>query len=375
MASIVMQAPDVTTIPTPPHQAAAIFIIFFFTILALAAFLMRVWTRIKITRQWGLDDSLMIPAEICSLAMFVPFFMYVKLGFFGWKQEDVPADYDPSAGLWWFYLAQIFYNPVLAFVKCSVLVFILRFESSRPGLRWTIYGLIAFTTSHAIAVFFGVLLQCLPIEANWKPDVKASGAKCIDNSFHVAISSLTILTDLLVLALPFYVFLGLKMPKPTKIAVICVFLSGAIVTAVSIVRLTGLIQLFYFPGTISDPFYDIKVTLSAVEVNLAIASACVPCLRPMFRSFFPALFGGSSLDYPHSSHMSTRKRGLSNPLEEEGLAMKGMRLGNRPDKTEFRTVSPTNSEEAIEAYNGIMRTLEVRQYRDTAPIMAKETQP
>ncbi|KAH9884237.1 hypothetical protein F4778DRAFT_565325 [Xylariomycetidae sp. FL2044] len=362
--------PDVSAIPTPPRQAAALFIVVFFTVLALVAFSLRVYTRLRITRSWGLDDTLIVPAMVCSLLMSGPFYLYVKLGYFGWRQEDVPATYDPSPGLWWFYLAQIFYNPILAFVKCSVLVFILRVGGNQARVRYVIYGLIAFTVSHAIAVFFGVLLQCLPIRANWDPAVKAS-ATCIDVSFHVIISSVTILTDLLVLALPFYVFLGLKMAVSSKVAVMGVFLSGGVVTAVSIIRLTSLVELFYFSSTTSDPFIDIKVVLNAVEVNLAIATACVPAMKGLARGWFPNLFGGSNTGYKGTAYgrqsTTCRKRGISQPTEADVIALKNLALPSYGNIV--RGTSPTGSEEAILAYNGIVRTMDIEiRYDSTKPV-------
>lgn len=75
-------------------------------------------------------------------------------------------------------------------------------------------------------------------------EVRAS-ATCVDNSFHVAISSLTLLTDILVLAIPFWIVIGLNMPRMVKLAVMLVFLMGiAYVTpfwvAVQISRLTSI---------------------------------------------------------------------------------------------------------------------------------------
>lgn len=151
----------------------------------------------------------------------------MKLGYFGWHQQDVPADFDPSPGLFYFYIAQLFYNPILAFVKCSILVFILHIGRTRKGLPWMVYSVITLTALHAIAVFFAVLLSCVPIAAIWTPSLKPQ-AKCIDNSFHVTISGITVLTDLMVLALPFYVFLGLQMRRGTRIAVLCCFGLGAV---------------------------------------------------------------------------------------------------------------------------------------------------
>lgn len=129
--------------------------------------------------------------------------------------------------MWWFYLAQLFYNPILALVKASVLCFLLRLGGQKPGVRNAIYFLNTFNALQAIAIFLVATLQCLPIEANWDAAVKADpNTKCIDNSFHVTISSITILTDIAVIALPFWIFLGLKMPRAAKVAVLGIFTMG-----------------------------------------------------------------------------------------------------------------------------------------------------
>lgn len=149
----------------------------------------------------------------------------IKLNYYGWYAVDVPEDFDRAPGMWWFYLAQLFYNPVLAFVKASVLLFLLRLGGQKLAARYAIYALFAFNALQAIAIFLVATLQCLPIAANWDSAVAAT-ATCVDVSFHVAISALTIFTDVLVLALPFWIFLGLNMPTAQKVTVIGAFLLG-----------------------------------------------------------------------------------------------------------------------------------------------------
>lgn len=48
--------PDVLTIPTPPLQRTAIFIIFFFPALSVCTFALRAYGRLS-SRQWGLGAS------------------------------------------------------------------------------------------------------------------------------------------------------------------------------------------------------------------------------------------------------------------------------------------------------------------------------
>jgi hypothetical protein len=77
------------------------------------------------------------------------------------------------------------------------------------------------------------------------------------------------------------------------------------VTAVSVARIAGVVKLFYFPNSMKDPFHDITMTLSIVEPNLAIATACIPALRPMFKTYFPSVFGSSN---KVSGYMSSHHR-------------------------------------------------------------------
>jgi hypothetical protein len=165
------------------------------------------------------------------------------------------------------------------------------------------------------------------------------------------------------------------------------------VTVIGIVRLHGVIKLFYLPKGNADPYYDITVTLSVVEANIAIVSASAPALRPLFRSLLPSLFGGSSARYGANKY-TPNGYGQSNSPYYSGAAgsvlggpgthtgsvvrggdggagvsrhgsirLKNLRGGHHHKNgqhTECRSISPSGSEEEIMTYNGIMRTTDVR---------------
>lgn len=169
----------------------------------------------------------------------------------------------------------------------------------------------------AVAIFLVALLQCLPIEANWDPAVKAN-ARCVDNSFHVSISCLNVLIDVLILVLLFWTFFwtenahggqdcrylrllgrpGVSAPfqplsnsNPSARRLLSPANNSVIVVAR--IRLVAIYKLFYVPpNPNNDPFHDIGVVYNVVEVNIAIISASAPALRPMFRWWWPKLFGG-----------------------------------------------------------------------------------
>ena len=141
----------------------------------------------------------------------------------------MPEDLDPSAGLWWNFFEQLCYNPVLALVKASVLVFLLRLGGHDRTIWLVIWTLMFVNAAHALAVLFGALFQCLPIRTNWTPALRDDpNTVCIDDSFHIIQSAFTIFTDVLILALPFWIFMGLRMPRSNKLAVLSVFAVGSL---------------------------------------------------------------------------------------------------------------------------------------------------
>lgn len=78
-----------------------------------------------------------------------------------------------------------------------------------------------------IAIFLTVIFQTIPIQAYWdlslKPSRQINGA-----NFYISTAIITIVTDFLVLLIPFWVFLGLKMRMAAKVGLIVVFLAGGL---------------------------------------------------------------------------------------------------------------------------------------------------
>ncbi|KAJ4230993.1 hypothetical protein NW759_002975 [Fusarium solani] len=358
--------PDVAKIPTPSLQRTGLFIIFFFPAMSTVIFALRAYTRITM-RTLGLDDWLCGGALVSSILVSSTLFMFFKLNYYGWEDDKVP-DFDPSAGLWWNFVEQLCYNPVLALVKCSILVFLLRLQGHDKTIFRVIWGLIIATVLHAIAIFFGALFQCVPIETNWHPELrKDPDTRCIDNSFHIIQSSLTILMDVMVLALPFWIFLGLRMPRGVKVAVLGIFAIGAFVPIVAIIRLVNIYRLLYLNEKARH--HNIAYVWTAVEVNLAIISCSMPALRPLFSRWYPKLFGNNS-DKSSEKHYGSSWLAFSNANSKRsrtgnregrsaGFMLNDLHPSRKHAHTEIRGVSPTGSEEEIMTYDGILRTTNV----------------
>lgn len=256
--------PDVLTIPTPPLQAVGVFVMFVLPGIACIIFGLRMYTRVSMrttgvgmmiypdlstmvankvqmiyyagwpcfVRSWYRRRSICVSPLTSQMAItqLILTLTVFKLNYYGWEDEKVP-EYDPGPGLWWNFVEQLFYNPVLAFVKASILIFLIRLGGGAhsTAMLTIIWSLMAFNIAHAITVFFGALFQCIPMRTNWHPELRADpNTKCIDDSFHIIHSSLAILTDVLILALPFWIFLRLRMSWATKIAVLGVFAIGTL---------------------------------------------------------------------------------------------------------------------------------------------------
>lgn len=126
----------------------------------------------------------------------------------------------------------------------------------------------------------------------------------------------------------------------------------------------GIYKLFFSkPDPNADSYHDISLVYASVEVNLAIVSASIPTLRPLFRRWFPSLFGGSSKkqsQYPYDQNSITgRMRTIGSSHVDRDIPLKDVLSSSRRPRTEVASVSPTGSEERIMGCNGILRTTNV----------------
>jgi hypothetical protein len=149
-----------------------------------------------------------------------------RYGFIGFPTSDIPS-HDPSPALLFEYLMEIFYNPILALVKSSVLVFLLRIGGHKKNVWWAIHVINVFNLAQMVALLLVVIFQVTPVEAAWNSEVTT--VKSIGFvPFAVASGAITIATDVLVLVVPIWIFVGLKMRKAQKIGLIMLFLAGGV---------------------------------------------------------------------------------------------------------------------------------------------------
>ncbi|KAK1978110.1 hypothetical protein LZ30DRAFT_227984 [Colletotrichum cereale] len=368
---------NVEDLPSSPLQRVMMAIIFTSTFFAILVWALRMYSRVS-SKQLGLDDWLMTGAMLFSVALLGPTYMYLKYLYGGFPTSSLPPDWDPSPMLFWNWIMQVLYNPILALVKSSVLVFLLRLSGHKPVVRHAIYALNAINLATMVAIFLVVVFQTIPINAYW--DAAIPKQRSIDGPlFYITSAIVTIVTDFFVLALPFWVFLGLKMRVAAKIGLIMIFLGGGLSIIAAILRLHALRRRLYN----LDPSYDARNTIgdtyAAIEVNLSIIAASIPALRPLFRRWMPGVFsnksssggtpgynGGQYAPYGARTGNGTGTSRINRNTIGSGFPLKDMRSTH----AEVRGHSPNGSEEEIMTFNGIIRTTDVKvTFNDSNSIM------
>ncbi|KAI1337819.1 hypothetical protein F5Y15DRAFT_145016 [Xylariaceae sp. FL0016] len=336
--------------PSSSEQNAAIVITLAFPAVALLIVCIRIAGRVS-SHQFGWDDGLVSIAMTFSLVETAASYMFIKTNFIGIHWDEIPP-HDPIPGQIWNYAVQILYNPILALVKTSILLFLLRLFGQKPGVRRFIVWLNTANIANMIAVFFAIVFQCIPIEKSWDPLVEGT---CIDRRvLFTASSAFNILTDLLVLGLPLRIFVDLKIPRRTKIALMVVFLLGFLVTITSIVRMVLLIQGLFMLPTATSPDANIGFVTSAIETNLVLITASAPALRPLLRAWFPKLFNVDR----DKVEGATERRVLGTTATTNGTRMTRM----KSSQTQLRSQSQSrrgSEEEAAVGFEGIMRRSDI----------------
>lgn len=124
---------------------------------------------------------------------------------------------------YWDFITQALYNPVLSLVRSSVLFLLLRIGGHRKRVRWMIHIMNTLNLLFMVAVFLVVIFQTIPIQASW--NTKITATRQIDfGNFAIATACITIVGDVVVLAIPVWLFLGLQMRLTLKLGLIAAFL-------------------------------------------------------------------------------------------------------------------------------------------------------
>lgn len=280
----------------------------------------RMISRCCIVRRISWDDYIMVLAWL--LAFFLSFSIdYAVVVGLGRHDEDI-SDADWSKLRRAEYVFSILYNPALMATKTSILIFFLRLaKNTQIVLRYASWATLLVVNLSGLVLTFMNIFQCNPIAAAWT--TSDASAKCIPLlTEFICAAPVNIVTDLAILALPIPVLTGMRLPIRQKAILLVTFSLGIFVTIVDVVRIYYLQKaVSSLPTNMSsnpdsrfggsaDFAWNASLSFmwSAVEVNVGMACACIPTLKPLVLKLLPAM-----LHDPYGSRLSRTCKSTSAP--------------------------------------------------------------
>lgn len=117
----------------------------------------------------------------------------------------------------------MFYKLSLNLTKISVLFLYLR-RFTTPWFTKTCWVMLGLMSAFMVATTITTIAQCTPVTGIWDASISRT---CIDTrAYWYANSAITILTDVILLALPFQPIHASGLPGGQKVALILVFAIG-----------------------------------------------------------------------------------------------------------------------------------------------------
>ncbi|KAI8941277.1 hypothetical protein NX059_002507 [Plenodomus lindquistii] len=276
-----------------------------------------------------IEDTLLVIATILNLVLSVttcglPSYKDIYTSYYGYHVYDIPEGaVDPIVMMKWNYANSVIYNPILALVKTSFLLTLIKLRSQNKWINRCLWATVILNACFAIAAPLACIFQCDPVHKYWDSSIPG---ECADaGAYTVSTSSVVLATDVLILLMPSWILHDLKMPLGRKLMVIAFLSFGIAVTIVGAVRTSVLVKVFVLEEVVADPTYDVSYTLSNIESGLSIIGTCGPTIKYMLSFCFPAL---------KSAEESTNRNRIYPTVESQGeKRTRRDTRGTRPHET------------------------------------------
>ena len=201
-----------------------------FIALETIAVLSRFWSRRIQRTPWAWDDFLIVPAWVTCLVEAISGYVFVNKGGSG-RHALVIAAFWPEKITFALKASMAFvtvYFVSVTITKLVILAFFLRSFGTRShlGYRYTCFALMVILIATCIANLFAHFLRCRPLSKYWNPELE--GYCFNQTAFSIWSTFPNIVTDVIMLLLPFRVVWDLRTGLSTKLGLIFVFLTGSL---------------------------------------------------------------------------------------------------------------------------------------------------
>ncbi|TLD11868.1 hypothetical protein PspLS_11288 [Pyricularia sp. CBS 133598] len=204
-----------------------------------------------------------------------------------------PASFSSGVRAAWY--GYVFYSTAMCLTKVSILLLYLTFLGVGVRARRAALATLAFVVVANLWIAASNFTACVPLQAYWDYGLRArlleegKEVYCHPNMVYYVNSSINVVTDFVIFALPLPVVLSMrKLALRQKMALLGLFGMGFFVCLVAIIRLVFLIS----PFRNQDYTWNISINTfwTSIEINISIAVANAMTLRPLLTRWFPRAF-------------------------------------------------------------------------------------
>ncbi|KAB8304360.1 hypothetical protein EYC80_003768 [Monilinia laxa] len=263
----------------------------------------RTYTRIYITKSFGLDDYLAV-ISIFPIIGFAISTMLVESPYVGWDVHswDVRPD-SLELGLKFIYATQLLFSLGITLIRVSMLWLIIRlFHSGAPRLRRFTFGVLVYMVVHGSIFITTLIFPCRPVSDYWKISFVPQN-NCINQTVNLLFTSITnAMSDYLVVALPMTTVWKLQLPFKQRVSLCFLFAIGFLASSASVVR-TVFVYKSVSNGDRTWTTYPVYIW-SSIEIYLALFCACVPPSVGFWKLYYPKLVGTLSRSQLNASNKS-----------------------------------------------------------------------
>ncbi|KAL4805606.1 hypothetical protein BDV18DRAFT_152846 [Aspergillus unguis] len=296
--------------------------------LALALISLRIYDCV-VKKEYRWADLCAVLAFISSLPMDIFEFFMMSSGMGKDVWTLTPTQITNAVKYTW--VTQVFYIPAIILTKVAIICF---FMQIFPSFRFRVVAqaTIAHCFLFMISTTIAAILACIPVPYAWSSWSGEGEGVCYNNSvFWWAHSAINIATDLWILAMPIPQLLKLQLPLKKKIYLVLMFSVGIVITVMSIVRFSGLIQY----STSSNATYNnvMVATYSVIECNISIMCCCMPAVLSCLRRSFPSIFSSTSRSYNYNHSPFSDTNGIQKTVVHKVSYMP--RAGHSDDAVEL----------------------------------------
>ncbi|KZL78555.1 integral membrane protein, partial [Colletotrichum tofieldiae] len=273
-----MEAPP-GVYPTDSRVPTVIGVTSFVLSVAFLAVSIRIYIRLYVLRQFGVDDWAAVFA----------FFLVLGCGFaVAWNVRNGLGHHvyfltseQIKSYMRTFYVTIVFYNAALAGIKMTFLFQYYRVLAVQK-MKNVFIGAMVIVGAWSISQILLEIFICTPIPAFWD---KSVGGTCIPNYPQWYINAAgNIITDIIVFVLPLPVIHRLKLARGQKYVLLGIFCLGFFTCTISFIRIRFLkLEENFTWQNVETAGWSIG------ELCCGLTCACLPTFRPLVSRFVPAL--------------------------------------------------------------------------------------